>query len=183
MTADQVLTVVMVELGNFEERGVYDVVEREVMEHQSGSSPKKAHRKPQYLREFVSNAFDRDTLLSGTASLSVGRSLITEAATCRSSRRKIRAMLLDVTAASLHGDCERPLFMELHQEDPRSSNPNLVARLIKSSYGTRDATQLWARHVGKTLRSVDCTETKGALGVYYHKEEDVEITCTYTTSE
>ena len=85
-------------------------------------------------------------------------------------------MLLDVTAAFLLGDCERPLFMELPQEDPRSSDPNLVARLIKSLYGTRDAPQLWAKHVGKTLRGLGYTETKGAPGVYYHKEKDVEIT-------
>ena len=85
-------------------------------------------------------------------------------------------MLLDVTAAFLYGDCERPLFMELPQEDARSSNPNLVARLIKSLYGTRDAPQLWARHVGKTLRGLGCTETKGAPGVCYHKEKVVEIT-------
>ena len=38
----------------------------------------------------------------------------------------------------------RPLT-ELPQEDPRSSKPNMVARLIESLYGTRDAAQLWAR--------------------------------------
>ena len=74
-------------------------------------------------------------------------------------------MLLDVTAAFMCGDCERPLFIELPQEDPRSSNPNLVARLIKFLYWTRHA----PRHVGKTLR-------KGAPGVHYQKEKDVEIT-------
>ena len=33
-----------------------------------------------------------------------------------------------------------------------------------------------ARRVGKTLRGLGCTETKGAPGVYYHKEKDVEVT-------
>ena len=79
-------------------------------------------------------------------------------------------------SALLYGDCERPLFMELSQEDPRSLNPNLVARLVKSLYGTRDAPQLWARHVGKSLRGLGVAETKGAPGVYYHNEKDVEIT-------
>ena len=64
------------------------------------------------------------------------------AASCRSSSRNVESMLLDVTATFLYGDCERPLFMELPQEDPRSSNPNLVARLIKSLHGSRDAPQL-----------------------------------------
>ena len=83
-------------------------------------------------------------------------------------------MLLEETAAFLYGDCER--LMELPQEDARSSNPNMVARLIESLYGTRDAAQLWARHVGKTLSCLGYTETKWALGVYYQKEKDVEIT-------
>ena len=116
-------------------------------------------------REFVSNALDRDTLFSGTPGLAIARSLISKAATCRSPKEKLKIMLLDT--AALHG---------VPQEDPRSSNPNLVARLIKSLYGTRDATQLWARHVGKTLRGLGYAETKGAPGVYYHKEKDVEIT-------
>ena len=66
--------------------------------------------------------------------------------------------------------------MELPQEDPRSSNPNFVARLMKSLHGTRDAPQLQTRHVGKTLRGLGYTETKGALGVSYQKVKDVGIT-------
>ena len=48
--------------------------------------------------------------------------------------------------------------------------------MIKFLYGTRDAPQLWARHVGKTLRGLGYTETKGAPDVYYHEEKDMEIT-------
>ena len=55
------LTKKKAEVENLEERGVFKVVEGKVMEHQSGSSPKKAHRKPQYLREFICT----DTILNG----------------------------------------------------------------------------------------------------------------------
>ena len=44
---------------------------------------------------------------------------------------KKKILSLVVTAAFLCGDCERTPFMELPQEDPRSSDPNLVERLIK----------------------------------------------------
>ena len=71
-------------------------------------------------RESASNALDRDTLFSGTPGLAIATSLISMAATCRSSKGKLKVMLLDVTAAFLYSDCERPLFMELPQEDPRS---------------------------------------------------------------
>ena len=183
LTAHQVLSAKKVEMRNIEERGVYEVVKREVMEQTPGATmlsvkwvltnkgtPKAPVPKARLVaREFVSNALDRDTLFSGTPGLAIARSLISKAATCRSPKGKLKIMLLDVTAAILYGDCERSLFMELPQEDPRSSNPNLVARLIKSLYGTRDAPQLWARHVEKTLRGLGYAKTKGAPGVYYHK--------------
>ena len=130
-------------------------------------------------REFVST-LDRDALFSGTPDLAIARGLISKAATCRSSQGKLKIVLLDVKAAFLHGDCERPFFMELPQEDPRSSNPNLVARLIKSLHGTRDAPQMWARHVGKTLRGLGNTKTKGSPAVCWftprRREKDVETT-------
>ena len=89
---------------------------------------------------------------------------------------KLKIMLLDVTAAFLYGDCERPLFMELPQEDPRSSNPNLVCEADQVS--VRDARRPAA--LGKAcreeLRGLGYAETKGAPFVYYHKEKDVEIT-------
>ena len=57
MTADQVLMAEKVELGNFEECGLYEVVERGMEERhrrrphsqQSGSSQAQEHRKPQCL--------------------------------------------------------------------------------------------------------------------------------------
>ena len=112
---------------NIEERGVYEVVKREVMEQTLGATmlsvkwvltnkgtPKAPVPKARLVaREFVSNALDRDTLFSGTPGLAIARSLISKAATCRSPKGKLKIMLLDVTAAFLYGDCERPLFMEL----------------------------------------------------------------------
>ena len=113
-------------------------------------------------REFASNALDRDTLFSGTKGLANARSLISKAATCRSSKEKLKVMLLNVTAAFLYGDRERPLFMELPQEYPRSSNPNLVARLTNSLNETRDAPQLWGEA---------CREDAEGPGLHRDEEE------------
>ena len=71
-------------------------------------------------REFANNALDRDTLFSGTPGLAIALRLISKAATYRSSKETLKVMLLDVTAAFLYGDCERPLYMDLPQEDARS---------------------------------------------------------------
>ena len=84
-------------------------------------------------------------------------------------------MLLDATAAFLYGFSERPLFMEIPKEDPASKDPRLVARLERSSCGTRDAHQLWAKHVCGTLRELGHPETKGAPGVFWNPGTGVEL--------
>ena len=61
------------------------------------------------------------------------------------------------SAVFLCGDCVWPLFMELPQEDSRSSNPNLVAR-------REDALGPGSHRDERTL------------GVYFQKEKDAEIT-------
>ena len=66
--------------------------------------------------------------------------------------------------------------MGFPREGPRSSSLNLVAKMIESFYGTRDAPQLWAEHVGKTVRSLANTETWSALEVHHNEEKDVKIT-------
>ena len=115
LTPDQALSANKVEMRNIEERGVYEVVKREVMEQTPGATvlsvkwvptnkatPKAPVPKVQLVpREFVSNALDRNTLFSGTPGLAIARSLISKEATCRSPKGKI--MLLDVTAAICTG--------------------------------------------------------------------------------
>ena len=67
--------------------------------------------------------------------LSIARSLISRAATLRSSGKKFKVMLLDVTAAFLYGFSERPLFMEIPKEDPASERDQRSSRgLLESEY-------------------------------------------------
>ena len=54
-------------------------------------------------RDCASDAHERDTLFSGTPGLSIARSLIWRAATLRSSGKKFKVMLFDVTAAFSYG--------------------------------------------------------------------------------
>ena len=116
LTADPVLTTKKVDLENFEQRGVYEVVEREVLEQTPGltilsakwvvtkkGTPKAPVPKTRLVaRECASDALDRDALFSGMPGLTSGRSLISMAATCTSSSEQMNIMLLDVTAACLH---------------------------------------------------------------------------------
>ena len=83
-----------------------------------------------------------------------------------------KVMLLDVTAAFLCGFSERPLFMEIPEA---SENFRLMARLVRSLYGTRDAPQLWTKHVSGILGELGCPETKGASGISWNPSTGVEM--------
>ena len=125
LTKDQITEAKKVELQKFAERGVYEVVDRSEADPESVMLSAKwvitnkgtvecAKPKARLVaREFASDAIDHDTLFSGTPGLSIARSLIFRAATLRSSGKKFKVMLLDVTAAFLYGFIERPLFMEI----------------------------------------------------------------------
>ena len=124
LTKDQIAEGKKIELQKFAERGVYEVVDRSEVELNPESVMLSAKwvitnkgtvecPKPKarlVAREFVSDAIDRDTLFSGTPGLSIARSLISRAATLRSSAKKFQIMLLDVTAAFLYGFSERWRF-------------------------------------------------------------------------
>ena len=70
-------------------------------------------------------------------------------------------MLLDVTAAFLYGDCERPLFLELSQEDPGSS--------IKPELGC-EADQILGRDARRSTAAGEaCREDAEGLGL--HRDE------------
>ena len=114
-------------------------------------------------REFVSDTIDRVTLFSSTPGLPSARSMMSRSATLRSSGKKLRIMLLEVTASFLNG--ERPPDIEIPRRNLASENPRLVARLVRSLHGTR---HLFASDVCGTLRALGYQETKGGPGVFWH---------------
>ena len=103
LTKDQITVAKKVEQ-KFAERGVYGVVDRSEAELNPESVMLSAKwvitnkgtvecpkAKARFVaREFASDAIDRDTLFSGTPGLSIARSLISRAATLRSSGRSSR---------------------------------------------------------------------------------------------
>ena len=79
-------------------------------------------RRALLLENLQATPIDRDTLFSGTPGLSIARSF--RAATLRSSGKKFKVMLLDVTAAFLYGFSERPLLYGDSQRGPRFGKPS-----------------------------------------------------------
>merc|ERR1712018_514255 len=63
-------------------------------------------------------------------------------------------MLIDVKKAFLYGMIKRRVYIELPAEDPRAKEGNLVGRLLKTMYGTRDAPQVWQEEVQTAMKEI-----------------------------
>ena len=167
-SAEAVKVAKKAELESFAKHKVYEVVPRSELDQNpeaimlstkwvvtnKGSKEKPIAKARLVAREFVSKAIDRDALFAGTPGLSVMRALVSRAATTSSRSPRRRIMLMDVKTAFLYGKCVWPLFMEVPEGDPDHGNPQMVARLLQSLYGTRDAPQRWAEHLAQSLQGL-----------------------------
>ena len=84
-------------------------------------------------------------------------------------------MLLDFKRAFLYGDCERALFIELPEEDPRRDGGACVGRLRKAMYGTRDAPALWQRLVRRVMGDLGFRASRTAACVYVHPTRHLRV--------
>ena len=112
-----------------------------------------------------------DELFAGTPSLGAVRIALTHAA--RDEGHKI--MVMDVKCAFLYGDMRRNVYIELPHTDPRYGDENVVGKLKKSMYGTRDAPQIWAEHVRATLEGLGYRQSVYQPSVYFHPGKSVFI--------
>ena len=61
---------------------------------------------------------------------------------------------MDVKCAFLYGKMKRHIFIELPTQDERYGDKNLVGKLVKAMYGTRDAPQICGDLVQETVASL-----------------------------
>ena len=89
-----------------------------------------------------------------TPPLEAVKFLISEAMTKRVSRsnRPLKLSFIDVKKAHLCGEVLRELYVELPLE--ANEPPDIVWRLQRAMYGTRDAAAAWERGWTRTLNSV-----------------------------
>ena len=81
-----------------------------------------------------------DELFAGTPSLSSVKIALHLAA---EGGCDYKLMVMDVKCAFLYGKMRRNIYIELPTQDERYGDKNLVGKLVKAMYGTRDAPQIW----------------------------------------
>ena len=76
-------------------------------------------------------------------------------------------MVMDVKCAFLYGKMKRNIYIELPTQDERYGK-NLVGKLIKAMYWTRDAPQIWEDLVQETMASLGMQSSMIQPSVYFH---------------
>ena len=173
------------ELARFQKMGVYDYVDRDTARSDpegkfvkvkwvrvnkgSSTSPKIRCR---LVAQELAYGERLDELFAGTPPLIAVKLVLHHAAKGGSGRI---LMLLDVKCAFLYGQMKRRVYIELPEQDPRAAGGSVVGVLVKAMYGTRDAPQIWADEVRRTMESIGMRASQLQPSMYYHAERDLVV--------
>ena len=114
-----------------------------------------------------------DELFAGTPSLTAVKMILSLMVSGVSMKRTV--MILDVKCAFLYGRMRRTVYIELPHQDPKSKNGNLVGRLLKAMYGTRDAPLIWQGEVKATMTKIGFEASVLQPAVYYHRARGLYV--------
>ena len=84
-------------------------------------------------------------------------------------------MALDIKRAFLYGKAERPIFVRLPREDDKYGSPDLLWKLEKAMYGTRDAPSIWQKEVHRVLSGLSFVRSRYNTCMYYHPEKNITL--------
>ena len=84
-------------------------------------------------------------------------------------------MVMDVKCAFLYGRMRRNIYIELPTQDERYGDKNLVGKLVKAMYGTRDAPQIWGDLVQETMTSLEMQSGMIQPSVYFHVSKKLVV--------
>ena len=83
------------------------------------------------------------------------------------------ALVLDITRAHPHAIMKRDLWVRLPDEDPRSREPGICAKLKRNQYGTRDAGQNFELSVHETMEAMGFVAGLWSVCVFYLEARDI----------
>ena len=162
---------------------VAEIGSHKVMKTRWVDTNKGDERSPEIRCRLVAREVKKANFFASTPPLEAVKFLISEAMTKRVSRnnRPLKLSFIDVKKAHLCSDVLR----ELYVGPPPEANepPDIVWRLQRAMYGTRDAAAAWEREWTKTLNSVwfESGVSNQAL-LHCEKLDASMVVCTEMTS-
>ena len=69
---------------------------------------------------------------------------------------------------------ERDIYVEIPDEDP-SKKDGMIGKLLRTWYGTQDASNLWQKHYTDLIGKLDYTPGVSKRAVFYSKVHDARM--------
>ena len=118
----------------------------------------------------------RDDLFAGTPSLEAFKLMVSKLASSNGGYAPHkRLMIMDVKRAFLHAPVTREIYIELPEEAKSEHDGDVVGKLVKSMYGTRDAPQNWQAYVDNLMRGLGFLPGVAHPCVYHHAVRDIQV--------
>ena len=169
------------EIEYFTKMGVYRKVPREKCYEQTGKAPigvrwvdvnKQDNINPKYRSRLVAKHFktgaSNPEWYAATPPLEALRTIISIAATTRTSKRLRKIMVNDVARAYFYAPCTEPMFVELCEEDRQEGDEGMCGELAVSMYGTRPAATNWQKCYTELLLSNGFQRAISNTCLFYH---------------
>ena len=115
-------------------------------------------------------------LFAPTPPLETLKLLVAKCAKSQGTPKPKRNGIFDVSRAYFYAPCQRPIFIEIPDEDWEVGDEHRVGRLKLSLYGTRDAAQNWAAAYTKYLLSLGFEQGRASRCNFQHKSRDIRLT-------
>jgi len=135
------------------------------------------HENPNYRSRFVGKEFNNgasDGLFAATPPLEAVRLLISELATKDNQETDMVLMINDVARAFFEAYTERDLCIELPPEDREEGDGDVVGKLWKSLYGTRDAAANFQKRVKRVMVRLGFKIGRYNPCTFWHKERKIK---------
>ena len=131
---------------------------------------------PKYRSRLVAKEFNTGVnhdLYAATPPSECLRLMLSMLASSRS--KDTTLMYADVSRAYFYAKAERPVYVNLPEEDLEPGDEGKCGRLRMSMYGTRDAALNWSKEYGDTLKKSGFIQGKNNPCLFQNKEIDVSI--------
>ena len=114
-----------------------------------------------------------DELFAGTPSMTAVKMILAKMANNRS--KDMELMVVDVKCAFLYGKMRRNVYIELPTQDEQSMNYEIVGKLDRAMYGTRDAPLIWQGEVRRVMHKLGFVASMLQPGVYHHPTREIDV--------
>ena len=127
----------------------------------------KKSRNAEYIPEYASFS-----AMPPLESLKMLLSLMVTLKVSKRNRTPLKLRLIDISRAHFYGEAQREIYVTLPEGDQEEGK---VGLLVKSMYGTRDASNIWQQSYTEVLTKAGFKRSPAWPAIFYHEELEIRL--------